>query len=236
MVKATRQVLLCRVDESVTTGSRWVCGLQDYWPRARSNGTWSAAGTRCCGSKRDKQFAAPKHPGVKLLFDDDLVEGVVQLCATGKRAGIPRCKSGGSTPNASAVIKCSTRTNGHGVCRVQMSWFHEWGLEQLLASTAARFAVLDGALAALAFRQARGRNDEGAELYADAGGQRRGIVALRPERFADDRALTRFLYHELGHLADMVDERFGYSPDLSAASQTASQLRLVRDRYRSCGP
>jgi hypothetical protein len=30
MVKATRQVLLCRVDESVTTGSRWVCGLQDY--------------------------------------------------------------------------------------------------------------------------------------------------------------------------------------------------------------
>jgi hypothetical protein len=30
MVKATQQVLLCRVDESVTTGSRWVCGLQDY--------------------------------------------------------------------------------------------------------------------------------------------------------------------------------------------------------------
>jgi hypothetical protein len=30
--------------------------------------------------------------GVRLLFDDDLVEGVVQLCATGKRAGIRRCK------------------------------------------------------------------------------------------------------------------------------------------------
>lgn len=30
MVKATRQVLLCRVQESVTTGDRWVCGLRDY--------------------------------------------------------------------------------------------------------------------------------------------------------------------------------------------------------------
>jgi hypothetical protein len=30
----------------------------------------------------------------------------------------------------------------------------------------------------------------------------------------------------------MVDERFGYSPDLSAAGQTTSQLRLVRERYR----
>jgi hypothetical protein len=30
LVKATRQVLLCRVQESVTTGERWVCGLSEY--------------------------------------------------------------------------------------------------------------------------------------------------------------------------------------------------------------
>jgi hypothetical protein len=91
---------------------------------------------------------------------------------------------------------------------------------------------LDGTLAALAFRQARGRNDEGAELYADPEGQRRGIVALRPERFADEPGVRRFLHHELAHVADMVDEGFGYSPDLSGAGHTPSQLRLVRERYR----
>jgi uncharacterized protein len=30
MVKATRQVLLCRVRDSITTGTRWVANLQDY--------------------------------------------------------------------------------------------------------------------------------------------------------------------------------------------------------------
>ncbi|HOC01551.1 MAG TPA: hypothetical protein PKM43_22725 [Verrucomicrobiota bacterium] len=30
MVKATRQVLLCRVKDSVTTGDRWVTTLADY--------------------------------------------------------------------------------------------------------------------------------------------------------------------------------------------------------------
>jgi hypothetical protein len=182
---------------------------------------------------RDKRSAALDHPGVKLLFDEDLIEGVVQLCATGKRAGIPPLqvrRFHAERERCYQVLDPDERATAFA--RVQMSWFNEWGLEPLLASTAARFPVLDAALAALVFRQARGRNDEGAELYADAGGQRRGIVALRPERFADDPALTRFLHHELAHLADMVDERFGYSPDLSAAGQTASQLRLVRDRYR----
>ena len=30
LVKATQQVLLCRVTESVTKGDRWVTGLKDY--------------------------------------------------------------------------------------------------------------------------------------------------------------------------------------------------------------
>ena len=170
---------------------------------------------------------------MKLLFDDDLVEGVVQLCATGKRAGIQPSqvrRFHAERERCYQVLDPDERAAAFA--RVQMSWFSEWGLEKFLAATAARFPVLDGALAALAFRQARDRSDEGAELYADAAGQRRGIVALRPERFAEDPALTRFLHHELAHLADMVDERFGYSPDLNAAGQTASQLRLVRERYR----
>jgi len=84
----------------------------------------------------------------------------------------------------------------------------------------------------LAFRKARGKNDEGAELYRNADGTRQAIVALQPERFGDDAALERFLHHEFAHLADMVDETFGYSADLESGGQTASQQRLVRERYR----
>jgi hypothetical protein len=59
-----------------------------------------------------------------------------------------------------------------------------------------------------------------------------GDRGLRPERFADETALTRFLHHELAHLADMVNPDFGYSPELGQTGQTPSQLRLTRERYR----
>ena len=84
----------------------------------------------------------------------------------------------------------------------------------------------------MAFRKARNRSEEGAELYLDPEGRRRGIVAVVPERFTDPPALARLLHHELAHLADMVDEAFAYSSDLSPTGLGPSQLRLVRERYR----
>ncbi len=185
------------------------------------------------GFRRDRIPSAPQHRHVRLLFDDDLVEGVVQLCATGKRAGIPPLqirRFHAERERCYQVLDPDERATAFA--RVHLTWFTEWGFERFLAATAARLPVLDGALAALAFRKARGQQDEGAELYADANSSRRGIVALRPERFADEPSLTRFLHHELAHISDIVDEGFGYSPDLGAAGQTASQLRLVRERYR----
>jgi hypothetical protein len=170
---------------------------------------------------------------MKLLFDDDLVEAVVFLCATGRRPGVPplqvrrfhaereRCYATTDPDERAAVF-----------ARVNLGWFSEWGLEKLLGFTAARFSVLGDALAALAFRKGRSKADEGAELYADPEGRRRGIMALLPERFREDATLIRLLHHELAHLADMVDPAFGYSPDLARTGQTASQQRLVRERYR----
>lgn len=38
MIKATRQVLLCRVHDSITTGNRWVANLPDYLRRLRETG------------------------------------------------------------------------------------------------------------------------------------------------------------------------------------------------------
>lgn len=182
---------------------------------------------------RDTLPYAPQAPGVRFLFEDDLVEGAVQLCATGQRAGIPPLqvrRFHAERERCYHVLDPDDRVTAFA--RLHLAWFAEWGLERSLAAAAARFPVLDPRLAVLAFRKARGRHDEGADLYADPAGERRGVVALRPERFAFEDALTRWLHHELAHLADMVDPRFGYCPDLDPTGQTASQQRLTRERYR----
>ncbi len=170
---------------------------------------------------------------MRLLFDDDLIDGVIQLGANGRCPGIPALqirRFHAERERCYGILDPDER--GTAFARLQLSWFQEWGFGDRLAGIAAHFAILSAALAALAFRKARGRNDEAAELYRDPEGQWRGIVALRPERFADDIALTRFLHHELAHLADMVNPAFGYSPELGQTGQTASQLRLTRERYR----
>lgn len=170
---------------------------------------------------------------MKLLFDDDLIDGVVQLCANGRWPGIPALQVRRFHVERERCYQIlDPDERGTAFARLQLGWFNEWGFAESLGKITAQFAELPSTLAAMAFRKARARNDESAELYRDPEGQWRGIVALRPERLADDTALTRFLHHELAHLADMVDPAFGYSPELGQTGQTASQLRLTRERYR----
>ena len=91
---------------------------------------------------------------------------------------------------------------------------------------------MPGALNVLAFRKARGKNEEAAELYVNAETGRHAVVALRVERFEKDDLLARFLRHELTHLSDMVDLSFGYSPELHLRGPSPTQQRIVRERYR----
>lgn len=170
---------------------------------------------------------------MKLLFEDDLVEAVVFLRADGRRPGVPALqihRFHAERERCYATLDLDDRAAAFA--RVQLAWFTEWGVPDRLGTVATRFPQLQAALASLAFRKASGRNEEGAELYRNADGARQGVVALKPGRFAGDAALERLLHHELAHLADMVDEAFGYSPDLDGTAGTASQQRLVRERYR----
>ena len=170
---------------------------------------------------------------MKLLFDEDLVEAVTFLCASGQRRGIP-------SPQVRRFHKERERLYSiidpderqAAFFRLHLSWFQEWGLEKFLADKVSRFPILPVQLDVMAFRKGRHRSEEGAELYVNSDGGHHGIVALRPERFGSDASLECFLNHELFHLSDMVDPSFDYSPDVFQPGQTASQQRLIRERYR----
>jgi hypothetical protein len=170
---------------------------------------------------------------MNLLFDEDLVEAVTFLCASGKRKDIPSLQVRRFHAERERLYAILDPDQRHAAFfRLHLSWFREWGRATFLADAVSRFSILAVQLDVMAFRKARQQSEEGAELYVNSEDGHHGIIALRPERFANDAALECFLNHELLHLSDMVDPSFDYSPDVFQPGQTASQQRLMRERYR----
>ena len=84
----------------------------------------------------------------------------------------------------------------------------------------------------LAFRKSSRWPDQGAELYVNERGAKTGVVALGGAQLLQETSLTAFLRHELMHLQDMVDPRFGYVPELPSVRGQAGRQRLALERYR----
>ena len=168
-----------------------------------------------------------------LRYDDDFVEAAVFLCASGRRRGAPSLqirRFHAAREKCYAVADPDERNAAF--FRVHLDWFREWGLEQSLTGLLVEYPLLPGALNVLAFRQARTKNEEGAELYVSAGGVRNSMVALRMDRLERDAPLLRFLRHEFMHLHDMVDPAFAYSPQVHLPTHNQTQQRITRERYR----
>ena len=170
---------------------------------------------------------------MQLRYDEELVEAAAFLCAGGRRANVPplQIRRFNREREKPYAVPDPDERNA-AFFTLHLEWFREWGLEQVLLNLADEFPLLRKALAVLAFRKARGRNEEGAELFVSAETGRNAVVALCPERFARDEELAGFLRHEFMHVNDMLDPAFGYSPQLHSGGHNPAQQRLTRERYR----
>lgn len=117
-------------------------------------------------------------------------------------------------------------------------WFELLDLAAPIRAALAERPLIAERAAALAVAPARGAKEEAAELYVDARAgdrpeARRVRLRLRPATFAEPARLLALLRHELLHVADMLDEAFGYRPDLATTGAGSMLDRLVQDRYRA---
>jgi len=74
--------------------------------------------------------------------------------------------------------------------------------------------------------------DESADLRVAGDALPTLLVCVRPETVSRPARLLDFLRHELLHVADMLDPRFGYVPTVGGADLSPVHERLLRDRYR----
>ncbi len=170
---------------------------------------------------------------MKIEYHADFLEAAIDCCLSGRRKGLPALMISRFHVERERVYRLSdVEGREDAFQQLHLKWFREWGLEDTLKRLSDgldRFAPL---LRALTYRKAHGRKDEGAELYADAQGIRRAVVALRGERFEDEKDLAVFMRHELSHVCDMLDPDFGYQPELVLPGFTVTQQRLAMERYR----
>ena len=146
---------------------------------------------------------------MQLRYDDDFLESAVFICTKGKRPGISSLQIHRFHRERDKLYSILDPDERNAAFfKLHAEWFCEWGLEELLLSVN-HFPLLFKELSVLAFRKARSKNDESAELYVHST-VKNGVVALRTERFAQSDSLEPFLNRELAHLHDMVDSAFGY--------------------------
>ena len=169
---------------------------------------------------------------MQLQYDQDFVEAAVGLCASGQVRSVPRPLVARFHREREALYAIADPDERDArFFQLHLEWFREWGVEDVLTASFREFSLLGPHLSILAVRTARGRKDEGAELYVNETGQRTGILSLRPERLMSGHQIAGFLGHELSHLQDMVDPAFGYLPELSLPHWSPGQQRLARERY-----
>ncbi len=170
---------------------------------------------------------------MQLRYDEDLVEAGVFICASRPNGGISPLQVARfhrERERLYAILDPDARNAAF--FKLHLEWFREWGLESALSALLDEFPVPRRELEVLAFRKARGRHEEGAELYVQADAGPCAVAALCAERFARPTELTAFLRHEFMHLADMLDDAFGYSPEVFVPGGNAAPERLTRERYR----
>lgn len=79
---------------------------------------------------------------------------------------------------------------------------------------------------------AMAERDEAADLRVAPDALPTLLVLVRAETVSRPPRLLDFLRHELLHVADMLDARFGYEPR-ALGDEGSARLRLARDRYRA---
>lgn len=166
-------------------------------------------------------------------YDPRLMEEAVFYGQRGTSA------SGEYKKERSGIYEIADRGERDGLFdRLHRDWFIRLQLDRAVAQAIAEQPLIGRHIAECFVAAAAQAKQEGAELFVAAGtspkaGPRRTLrILLRPESLLEREALTRFLRHELLHIADMLDPAFGYEPSLPAAEGGPTYDTLITHRYR----
>lgn len=179
-------------------------------------------------------MTAQKDAPLPVRYDPHLIEEAVFLALQGQpQAGVFHRERN----HLYEIIEVEERERAFQ--ELHHAWFVRLGLDDRIDQAINEQPLLTSPIGSCVVARAPGKKEEGAELFVnpEAGlseKERRTVrILIRPESFLAPLALLTFLRHELLHITDMLDPRFGYKPVLPVAEGGPSHDRLLQDRYRA---
>jgi hypothetical protein len=167
---------------------------------------------------------------IRLTYDPELVEEAVLLAeATAPRA---------FRQDRNRIYEIADPDEREARFRsCHRRWFVRLGLNRIIEQTVSERPDIAKRLAAGRVVRAVARRDEAADLIDQVtpGVQDPRpilLLRLRPASLIEADALADLLRHELMHVADMLDPRFGYQRTLPSSDSGPSHDNILRDRYR----
>lgn len=120
---------------------------------------------------------------------------------------------------------------------LHLRWFMRLRLHETVEKVTAECTGVSDRLQEGRVLKAVERREEGADLVDQIGSsgideQPILVLRLRPRTLLEPAALRAQLFHELTHVADMLDPGFGYQRSLPLSDDGPSGDNLRRDRYR----
>jgi hypothetical protein len=116
--------------------------------------------------------------------------------------------------------------------------FTKLGLERIIVDLIAERPLIGKLVGRCVVREAPRAKVESAELFVRRAGagssvsRRTLVIQVCPQSLVDSERFALRMRRELLHVADMLDEHFGYTRDTVAPGAPGARQSLLRDRYR----
>ncbi len=106
-------------------------------------------------------------------------------------------------------------------------FFNRLGYDRYVAEMFDEYPDIKEIVEEVHVRRATTRQNEGSNVVDEG---KKVIIRLYPELFIEGKEICRVMRHELMHVSDMMDEKFGYRVEDFDCSPM--EERIIRDRYR----
>lgn len=116
--------------------------------------------------------------------------------------------------------------------KIEWDFFKKLGFSTIIKEIFDEFSELETKIAGGVMIKALSPFDEGSNLTKGPNSEelrKRVTIKLLPERFQDVVYLKKLVRHELTHIADMVDESFGYRDERLGGNPMEESI--IRERY-----